>query len=446
MEICTVGGFEAVGRNMTAVKIEEDVFIIDAGVDIPSLFALQNDNVHHYTEETLRKAGAIPNDLTLDKLGWTDKVRAIIIGHAHLDHVGALPYIAHRYPNAVIMGTPFTMAVLDTLTYDARIRIKNPIKIVKQGSVNFLKGKSGDYKIEFVHVTHSTIQCSSIALHTKEGVFYYAVDFKLDDTPTIESPPNYRRMKEIGKEGVKVLVVNSLYSGSEGRTPSESIAKKLLKTSMESINDRKSAIFITTFSSHIARLQSIVEFGKKTGRKIVFLGRSLDKYVNAAIKANGCTFRKSIEIKKYRNQVNSFLREVDHNRGKYLVVCTGHQGEEGSILDRISKGETPFKFRPGDHLIFSSKVIPVPENIKARKKMDAKLEKQKVNLQKNIHVSGHGCKEDLRELIKMLNPKYLIPTHGTPEQEMPMIEISKEFGYKFGKTSLLSQDGKVLKF
>ena len=240
--------------------------------------------------------------------------------------------------------------------------------------------------------------------------------------------------------------MNSLYSGSEGRTPSESIAKKLLKTSMESINDRKSAIFITTFSSHIARLQSIVEFGKKTGRKIVFLGRSLDKYVNAAIKANACTFRKSIEIKKYRNQVNSFLREVDHNRGKYLVVCTGHQGEEGSILDRISKGETPFKFRPGDHLIFSSKVIPVPENIKARKKMDAKLEKQKVNLQKNIHVSGHGCKEDLRELIKMLNPKYLIPTHGTPEQEMPMIEISKEFGYKFGKTSLLSQDGKVLKF
>ncbi len=107
MEICTVGGFEEVGKNMTAVKINDDVFIFDAGVSIPALIDLQNDNIQVYSEKHLRRVGAIPNDLILDKLGWRDKVRAIVIGHSHLDHVGAVPWLAHRYPKAVIIGTPF---------------------------------------------------------------------------------------------------------------------------------------------------------------------------------------------------------------------------------------------------------------------------------------------------------------------------------------------------
>ncbi|GAH80489.1 unnamed protein product, partial [marine sediment metagenome] len=108
MEICTVGGYEAVGKNMTAVKVGEDVFIFDMGVSIPALIDLQSDNVRVYTEKQLRRAGAIPNDAVLDKLGWRGKVRAIIVGHAHLDHVGAVPWLAHRYPKAKILATPFT--------------------------------------------------------------------------------------------------------------------------------------------------------------------------------------------------------------------------------------------------------------------------------------------------------------------------------------------------
>jgi len=317
---------------------------------------------------------------------------------------------------------------------------------MQENAKQVIKGQSGTYEIEFVHTTHSTIQCSSLALHTKEGVFFYAVDFKLDDTPVIENPPNYQRMKEIGKEGVKVLVINSLYSGSKGRTASESVARNLLEKAMASVNDKKSAFFITTFSSHIERLKSIVDFGKKTNRKIIFLGRSLDKYLNCSIRAKSAPSKENISTFRFVKQVNSILKEVERNRGKYLVVCTGHQAEERSILDRIVSGNTPFNFRQGDNIIFSSKIIPVPENILAREKMDERLRKLGVKIQDHVHVSGHGSEGDLKLMVTMLKPQQIIPTHGSPQQEMPMIRIAQGFGYEFRKNVHLSKDGKVLKF
>jgi ribonuclease J len=168
--------------------------------------------------------------------------------------------------------------------------------------------------------------------------------------------------------------------------------------------------------------------------------------VECAVKAKQCSFRQSINLVKYRGHINSTLKKIDKEREKYLVVCTGHQGEPGSILDRIMRGQTPFNFRPKDNLIFSSSVIPVEINIAAREKMDKKLRKQGVRLQKDIHVSGHLSSEDHRDFIEMLKPKYIIPTHGTHAQERPLIDIAKEFGYKFGETSYLVKDGQVLKF
>jgi len=156
----------------------------------------------------------------------------------------------------------------------------------------------------------------------------------------------------LGRKGVKVLVVDSLYSGVERKSGGEKIARHLLEDAFSLVRDKKSAFFITTFSSHIERLNNIVDFGKKTNRKIVFIGRSLNKYVNAAISVNQCPFKNRVIMIKYKNQVNSFLRKIEKDRGKYLVVCTGHQAESGSILDRITNGKTPFNFRSGDNLVF----------------------------------------------------------------------------------------------
>ncbi len=446
MEICTVGGYEEVGKNMTAVKVGEDVILFDAGIYLPPLVELQEQESQvNYTENMLRAAKAIPNDLVLDKLGWTDKVRAIVVGHAHLDHVGGLPYLAHRYPKAEIITSPFTMAVLEGILKDEKVSMRNRRRVVNENTIYNIKGKSGNIKLEFINTTHSTIQCFFIAWHSNEGVFFYGLDFKFDNHPIIGLPPNYKRLKELGKQGVKCLVVDALYSDTDRRTASERIARNLLEDALGNIHDKNSALFITTFSSHIARLKSIVEFGQKTGRKIVFLGRSLNKYVEAAIKVNQCTFRNKIEVIRYRRQINSLLKRVEDNRGKYLVVCTGHQGEKGSILDRIVQGETPFKFRMGDNLIFSSSVIPVSVNINAREKLDGKLRRQGVRLQTDIHVSGHGGREDLRDLLDMLKPQHLIPAHGSLKQEAPLIDLAKEMGYKFQENSHLSSDGKVIK-
>ena len=448
MEVCTVGGFEEVGKNMTALKIGEDVIIFDAGYYLPAVIEMQ-ENEEGYKradEKSLRHAGAIPDDTILDKLGWRDKVRAIIIGHAHLDHIGALPYIAHRYPNAEIIATPFTMEVINGILKDEKIFLKNPKKVVKADTSYIIKGKSENLRAEFIHTTHSTIQCVLIAIHSKEGTFFYALDFKLDNFPVMGEPPRYNKLKELGNKGIKVLVLDSLYSGTERKTPSERIARNLLEDAMSSVRDRNAAFIVTTFSSHIARLKSIVDFGNKTGRKIIFLGRSLDKYVSAAIKVGMCPFQKNIEIVKYRKQVDAMLKKVEKERGKYLVVCTGHQAEPGSILDRITKEETPLKLREGDNVIFSSSVIPTPININARDKMDKKLRKKGVRIQTDVHVSGHASREDLRDVLKILKPKHIIPAHGTLQQETPMIELSGELGYKFGESSHLASNGKVFKF
>ena len=154
---------------------------------------------------------------------------------------------------------------------------------------------------------------------------------------------------------------------------------------------------------------------------------------------------KNIKLLKYRRQVDSFLKKADKNPGKYLVVCTGHQGEKGSILDRIVDNKTSFKFRKGDNLIFSSSIIPAPENINARAKMDRKLRSLGVRIQTDVHVSGHGGREDLRDLVEMTKPENIIPAHGTLQQETPMVDLAVELGYKFHENVHLSSDGKVIK-
>lgn len=445
MEVCTIGGFEEVGKNMTAVKVGDDVIIFDAGIYLSPLIELQEQEIQiKYTEPMLRNIKAIPNDLVLDKLGWKDKVRAIIIGHAHLDHVGGLPYLAHRYPNAQIIATPFTMEVLNSIVQDEKRILKNKQTKLLPNSTIKIKGAKGDLELELVHITHSTLQSVLCAWHTSEGTFFYALDFKLDDHPIMGEPPNYKRLKEIGKKGVKCLVVESLYADTNRKTPSERIARNLLEDVLSGIRDKNSALFITTFSSHIARLKSIVDFGQKTGRQIIFMGRSLNKYVEAANKVGLCPFYNKIKLVKYRKHINAVLKNINKDRGKYLIVCTGHQGETGAVLDRISQGETPFKFRNGDNLIFSSSIIPDPRNVAARERMDKKLKKQGVRLQTDIHVSGHVGREDLRDFLEMIKPKNIIPAHGDLDQVVAMVDLAKEMGYKFQDNVFLSSNGKVI--
>jgi len=443
IKIYPIGGFNEVGKNMTAVDLGEDVIIFDGGFHLPAIVALQ-ESERVYSEKKFRSIGAIPNDLILDKLGLRDKVRAIIPSHAHLDHIGALPYISNRY-KADIIATPFTIEVLKTLLNDEKIYLKNKLKVVQPNSFCYVQGKNRKYRVDFINITHSTIQCALLALHTPDGIVLYSNDFKLDDNPILGQKPNYDKMREIAKEGIKVLICDSLYSGANRKTASEKVARAMLEDVLLSTDSRNQGLIVTTFSSHIARLKSITDFGKKLNRKIVFMGRSLAKYTNAAMKVNSCPFRKDIEIVTYKHQLEKKLMQIAKNRSEYMIVCTGHQGEPGSILDRIARNKLHYQLNKNDHLVFSSSVIPTEITIENRNALDTRLKKKGARLFNNVHVSGHAGREDLRDFINILNPEHIIPAHGPHEKTQPLIELAKEIGYK-PKFLHLTSNGKRLVF
>ena len=443
MRIIPIGGFNEVGKNMTAVDLGEDVIIFDGGFHLPAIVAMQ-ESERVYSEKKFRSVGALPDDLILDKLGLRSKVRAIIPSHAHLDHIGALPLIAHRY-NADIISTPFTIEVLKTLLGDEKVYLKNKLKVVQPNSFCYVQGKNRKYRVDFINITHSTPQTSLLALHTPQGIVLYSNDFKLDNSPVLGKKPNYEKMKEISKQGIKVLICDSLYSGDDRKTASEKVARTMLEDVMLGTDNRNNGLIVTTFSSHIARLKSITDFGKKLNRKMIFMGRSLAKYVNAASKVDICPFRGDIEIVSFRHQLERALKKINKNRSGYMMVCTGHQGEPNSILDRLARNKLPFQLNSQDHIVFSSSVIPTEVTIENRANLDNKLKKRKVRMFNNVHVSGHAGREDLRDFINMLNPEHIIPAHGPHEKTRPLIELAKEIGYK-PKNLHLTSNGQRLIF
>ncbi len=426
---------------MVVVELEEDAFIFDEGFFLPAIVSMEErDKI--MTEKRLSSIKAIPDDSAIQKI--KHKVRAQFVSHAHLDHVGAIPFLSDKY-NAPIYGTPFTVQVLDSLLADNDIVLKNKVFAIKPNTTFYIKGKNKKYKVDFINITHSTAQCLMIAIHTSKGAIIYANDFKLDDTPVMGLKPNYKRLREIAKEGVLTFVVDSLYSGSERKTPSEKVARVLLEEVLLTIQNRNAGMIVTTFSSHIARLKSIVEFGKKLNREVVFLGRSLDKYSTAAKNAGLAPFLNNIGISKYRRQVERTLKKIERNRKDYLIVCTGHQGEPGSILERLSRHQLPFKLNKDDNIVFSSSVIPSQVNKDQFAKMEGRLKKSKPRIFRDAHVSGHAGREDLRDIMQIVNPQHVIPAHGGFDKTEPMVELTKELGYKLHKTCHLMQDGGVLK-
>ncbi len=414
---------------MTALETGEDVMLFDAGLYLPAIVGVaEQEKVP--TEKGMRALQALPDDLYLDRMNLRNKVRALMISHAHLDHVGGVQYLAHRY-KAPVLSTPFTIEVLKALLADNKQRLPNRLIPIRLNSSYTVRGMR-DYKVEFINITHSTIESTMVAVHTPDGVVIYANDYKLDNTPVFGDPPNYRRLKELSKIGIKALIVDCLYAPDDRKTPSEKIARGMLEEVFFTADNRKSGMVVTTFSSHIARLKTISEFGRKLNREVVFLGRSLNKYVSAASAVGKAPFRPYIRMLSYRKQVEGMLKKINKNKSHYLIVCTGHQGEPGSMLDKISRHQIHYNLSEDDHIIFSSKTIPTPVNELNRSQLEKRLKKHKVRIFDNVHVSGHGSREDLRDLIKLTNPEHIIPSHGDYPKLKAGLDLAVEMGYKAG--------------
>ncbi len=440
MELRAVGGYNQVGKNCTAVKIGRQAFMLDCG--------LHMENYIQYTEdeklitihpEDLIKVGAVPDISTISD--WKNDMQMILPTHAHLDHIGALPYLASAF-KAPIASTPFTTEVLKAILLDNRIRLRNQIKSVQpNGTIKI----TNEVRAEFIHVTHSTPHTAMIALHTPEGIILYANDFKFDHTPTLEKKPNFKRLEELGRQGVKALICDSTYAADPRKMPSEAVARQMLQDVLLGVNSKGKAIIVTTFSSHIARLKSIIEMGQKLGRKVVFLGRSLHKYTSAAERVGLINFSKQVQMAKFPKQMKKELKYIAQKKEKYLLVVTGHQGEPRSTLSKMVDGVLPFPFTSEDHVIFSCKTIPTETNIRNRERLESQLRGKHVRLFLDVHVSGHAAREDLRDLVNLVRPQHIIPAHGDIEKRKAMASLAEEMGYSTGENVHLMSDGGSLK-
>ncbi len=444
IEIATIGGYEEVGRQMTAVRAGDDVVVFDMGLNLSQVLIHDNVQTEQMHSLDLIDMGAIPDDRVMSDL--EGDVQAIVPTHGHLDHIGAISKLAHRY-NAPIVATPFTIELVkQQIQGESKFNVENDLVKMDAGETMSI-GDSGQVDLEFVNVTHSIIDAINPVLHTPEGAVVYGLDKRMDHTPVIGDPIDMDRFREIGREGNGVLayIEDCTNAGRKGRTPSESVARKHLKDVMYSIEDYDGGIVATTFSSHIARVKSLVEFAEDIGRKPVLLGRSMEKYSGTAERLDFVEFPDDLGMYGHRKSVDrTFKRIMKEGKENYLPIVTGHQGEPRAMLTRMGRGETPYQLEEGDKVLFSARVIPEPTNEGQRYQSERLLRMQGARIYDDIHVSGHLREEGHFEMLDALQPQHVIPAHQDLKGFAPYVDLCESFGYEVGRDLHVTRNGNLI--
>ncbi|HWG92542.1 MAG TPA: RNase J family beta-CASP ribonuclease [Candidatus Thermoplasmatota archaeon] len=438
IEVIPLGGYSDFGRNMTCVRVGREAVIFDIGIKLDRILLHEDAVFDEMHPLDLQKLGAIPDDTPLANLGA--KVVAIVIGHGHLDHVGAVAKLAGKYRDAPIIATPYTCALIENMIHAGppgkkgekrRRLVPNKVTPMNAGERRSI---SKTLELEFVHTTHSIVQTVFPVLHTPRGAIVYANDYKFDNSPVIGSKPNYKRLRQLSMEGVLALICESTNAGQETKTPSEAIARDMLKDYLFGLDNERVAVTVSTFSSHTARIKSICEFGDELGREVMLLGRSMDKYTTPAVELGLLQLPASTTIYGYGRAVEGALRKVNKDPGRYLLVATGHQGEPDALVPRIANGDLPYKIEKDHQVIFSANVIPNPVNVANRYILETKLRMQGARIIKGAHVSGHACAEDHRELLAMLEPEHVFPAHGGIDLQAQFVELAETQGFRLNES------------
>lgn len=388
VKITPLGGLGEIGKNITVVETEESIIVIDCGTSFP-------------TEETPGIEKILPDLSYLTNK--QDKIKGLIITHGHEDHVGGVTYFLKKLNiNVPIFATKITMEILKHKATEQNIKI-NPT-IVKPGQK---KKISNEFEVEFIHVNHSIPGSVALAIKTPVGYIVHTGDFKVDLSPVKEDVINLNRFGEIGKKGVKLLMMDSTNSENEGCSTSESVVSRTLSSIFE--RRKNSRIIIATFSSNINRVGRIIELADKYGRKVVLTGRSIENTVNIAIRTNIINVNKDILISP--NEMSEYSPE------QIVIISTGAQGEINAALNRIIDGlHGIIKIEHGDVVIISSK--PIPGNEKSIDTIINKLYERGAIVyhgrNSDVHASGHANQEEQKLLLALLKPEYFMPLHGEP--------------------------------
>ena len=398
---CPLGGSGEIGMNMNLFaygKPDNQKWII---VDIGVTFA--DDSVPGV--DLIYPDPGFIVDKKEDLLG-------IILTHGHEDHIGA---ISHIWPKlkCKIFATPFTSALIIEKFKEKKIDISGYLKIIKLNSTLKLK----PFKIEFVTLTHSILEPNGLKIETPVGNILHTGDWKCDPDPLIGENINSKRLKQIGEEGVIAMICDSTNVFSSGRAGSELDVRKNMLNVMQRLKKR---IIITSFSSNVARMETVFYCAKKVGRQISLVGRSMHRIYKAA---KQCGYLKNIIEPIDAREAKKFARE------KIIYLCTGSQGEPMGAMKRISNYSHPDVFiEKNDAVIFSSKIIP--GNEKKLYKLHNELVKEGIEVisEENefIHVSGHPNREDLRDMYNWIKPRSVIPVHGEHRHMLEHINFAKE--------------------
>jgi ribonuclease J len=425
LKIIPLGGLDKIGKNMMALEYEDDIIVMDLGFMFPG-------------PETPGIDYIIPDTTYLEER--KHKIRAHLITHAHMDHVGGIPFILPKLP-APIYAAQFSIKFIERQLEEYKLPFKPDLRVIDQDAGQ--KIQLGAFSVEFIRVTHSIPDACAIVIKTPVGNIINTGDWRFDEDPLSGKPSNKARLKELGDEGVMLLMCDSTSCENIGTSPSE---KQIIETLDEIfVRNYNKRVIISSFASQVDRIQVFIDAAVKAKRKLAPIGRSLISNMELAVKLGYVkvppgVLIKAADVSKYQD-------------GEVCVLTTGHQGEENSGLVRMGKGEhKDVKLKASDVVVLSSSIIPGNEK-SVWGMVDDIFRWGPYVYQQNLrdfddlgimHTSGHAFYEEVKEMIELVRPKYYLPIHGEVHHLVHNAEICKRTGIVKPENIFVIENGQTL--
>ncbi|MGH3077855.1 MAG: ribonuclease J [Gaiellaceae bacterium] len=415
LRIIPLGGLGEVGKNMTVYETAGEILVVDAGLAFPR-------------DEHLGV------DLLLPDVGHLEgrKVRAVALTHGHEDHVGGLPYLLREVEVETIVSTRLTLGLVKSKLDEHGVGQATELLEAAPGDDPI---ELGPFRLELVRVAHSIPDSVALVIETAAGRVVHTGDWKLDHTPVDGLRTDVGKLAEVGNRGVDLLLGDSTNAERPGNTGSERLVGETFRTLFPL---RRGKILVASFASNIHRMQQAADVAIESGRKVTVIGRSMRKNLNIARNLG------YVDIPEH--EIVTPADAASLPPGRVLALCTGSQGEPMSALTRIAYGDHPaLSVEPGDTVIISAKPVPgnelrVHDSINQLARAGAEVLHEEIA---PVHVSGHACQEELRTMLSLLRPRYVMPIHGEYRMQAAHAKLAREAGVPEDRI-ILAENGSVV--